>query len=82
MASKSHGWRSKTKNRSEDDGRKARIHDVHHAYDRKRMNGEWQHDFEDAEIKELEDFDALHDIEDTELEALEEFIEPEREEHG
>ena len=81
MTRNSHGRKSRT-TRSLDNDPGRPIRDVRRAYKRIHHGEEWEHDFGDAGVEELEDFDALSDIEESELDALEEFIEPEEEEHG
>jgi len=80
MTRNSHGRKSKAR-RPEDDGPGRPIHDLRRAYKRPRVEEEWQHDFGDEEIEELEDFDELNTIEDGELGVPEALMEPDDEEH-
>jgi hypothetical protein len=80
MPKNSHGRKPKPKRPAGDDSGD-RVHDVRRAYKRPHQQ-DWQGAYEDQEIEELEDFDALSDIEDSELDDLERFIEPDEEERS
>ena len=80
MVRNSHGRKPKPVPSSGEDAF-GRVRDTRRAYKRSHPR-DWERAFEDEEVDELENFDALDDLEKDDLDALEEYVGSEEEEHS